>query len=102
MTMTNNQNKGGSAYSMIVPGLRRYMDYPHTAVLACPRPALFFNGSQDKLFPVEGVEDAYDILRKAWEDNNAEDRLVTRIWDEKHFFNRQMQEEVLGFFRRWL
>lgn len=102
MTMTNNQNKGGSAYSMIVPGLRRYMDYPHTAVLACPRPALFFNGSQDKLFPVEGVEDAYDILKKAWEDNNAEDRLVTRIWDEKHFFNRQMQEEVLGFFRRWL
>lgn len=102
MTMTNNQNKGGSAYSMIVPGLRRFMDYPHTAVLACPRPALFFNGSQDKLFPVEGVEDAYDILRKAWKDNDAEERLVTRIWEEKHFFNRQMQEEVLEFFRRWL
>ena len=27
MTMTNNQNKGGSAYSMIVPGLRRFMDW---------------------------------------------------------------------------
>ena len=102
MTMTNNQNKGGSAYSMIVPGLRRFMDYPHTAVLACPRPALFFNGSRDKLFPVEGVEDAYGILQKAWRDNDAEERLVTRIWDEKHFFNRQMQEEVLEFFRRWL
>ena len=102
MTMTNNQNKGGSAYSMIVPGLRRFMDYPHTAVLACPRPALFFNGSRDKLFPVEGVEDAYGILQKAWRDNDAEERLVTRIWDEKHFFNRQMQEEVLEFVRRWL
>lgn len=102
MTMSNNQNKGGSAYSMIVPGLRRYMDYPHTAVLACPRPALFFNGSRDKLFPVEGVKDAYTVLRQAWKDNGASDRLVTKIWDETHFFNRQMQEETLVFFQKWL
>ena len=63
MTLTNNQNKGGSAYSMLIPNLRRYLDYPHTASIACPKPALFFNGSKDKLFPIEGVKDAYQTMR---------------------------------------
>lgn len=102
MTLTNNQNKGGSAYSMLIPNLRRYLDYPHVACLACPKPTLFFNGTRDKLFPVEGVKDAYDIMRQAWDSQQAGDRLVTRLWDEKHFFSRAMQEETLKFFDQWL
>lgn len=102
MTLTNNQNKGGSAYSMLIPNLRRYLDYPHTASIACSKPALFFNGSKDKLFPVEGVKDAYATMQAVWESQNAGDKLVTKIWDEKHFFNRGMQEEVLEFFNKWL
>lgn len=102
MTLTNNQNKGGSAYSMLIPNLRRYLDYPHTASIACPKPALFFNGSKDKLFPIEGVKDAYQTMRTVWDSQHAGDRLVTKIWDEKHFFNKEMQEEVLEFFNKWL
>ncbi|MBQ8673440.1 MAG: dienelactone hydrolase family protein [Bacteroides sp.] len=102
MTLTNNQNKGGSAYSMLLPGLRRYMDYPHVAAIACPKPALFFNGTRDKLFPVEGVEDAYRIMRQTWESQKAGERLVTKIWEEKHFFNKAMQHETLQFFDKWL
>lgn len=102
MTLTNNQNKGGSAYSMLIPALRRYMDYPHVACLACPKPALFFNGTRDKLFPKEGVQEAYDILRAVWEEQGAADRLTTKLWDEKHFFNRAMQQETADFFDRWM
>ena len=102
MTLTNNQNKGGSAYSMLIPQLRRYLDYPHVASLACPKPSLFFNGTRDKLFPVEGVEDAYQQMRQVWQSQEAEERLVTRLWDEKHFFSRAMQEATLQFFDRWL
>lgn len=102
MTLTNNQNKGGSAYSMLIPGLRRYLDYPHTASIACPKPTLFFNGTRDKLFPVKGVEDAYRIMQAVWQSQNASDRLVTKIWEEKHFFNKKMQREVLDFFDKWL
>ena len=98
MTLTNNQNKGGSAYSMLIPGLRRYLDYPHVASIACPKPTLFFNGTRDKLFPVEGVEDAYNIMRQVWNSQNADDRLVTKLWEEKHFFNKEMQKETLEFF----
>lgn len=101
MSLTNNQNKGGSAYSMLIPNLRRYLDYPHTASIACPKPTLFFNGSKDKLFPVEGVKDAYQTMRAVWKNQGAEDRLVTKIWEEKHFFNKDMQRETLEFFNRW-
>ena len=102
MTLTNNQNKGGSAYAMLIPGLRRYLDYPHVASIACPKPTLFFNGTRDKLFPTEGVEDAYRDMRAVWENQGASNRLVTKLWDEKHFFNREMQKETLEFFDRWL
>ena len=102
MTLTNNQNKGGSAFSMLVPTLRRYMDYPHVAALACPKPTLFFNGTRDKLFPVSGVEDAYHHLHEVWRSQGAEQQLTTRLWDEKHFFNRAMQQEVIHFFDKKL
>lgn len=102
MTPTNNQNKGGSAYAMLVPGLRRYLDYPHVASIACPKPTLLFNGTRDKLFPVEGVNDAYREMESVWKSQGASDRLVTRLWDETHFFNREMQQAVLAFFDRWL
>lgn len=102
MSMTNNQAKGGSAYSMLVPGLRRYMDYPHVAAIACPKPTLFFNGAKDKLFPVDGVNDAYDYMAGVWESQGAADNFVSRIWDEKHFFRRDMQQEVLEFFDKHL
>ena len=97
-----NQGKGGSAYAMLVPGLRNAMDYPHVASIACPKPMLFFNGRRDKLFPVDGVEASYRILREVWEKREAGDRLVTRLWEEKHFCSHEMLEEVEAFFRTYL
>ena len=102
MTLINNQNKGGSAYAMLIPALRRYLDYPHVASIACPKPTLFFNGTRDKLFPIEGVRDAYREMEAVWKSQGASDRLVTKLWDEKHFFNKEMQKETLEFFDRWL
>ena len=101
MSLTNNQNKGGSAYSMLIPGIRRYLDYPHTASIACPKPTLFFNGTKDKLFPVEGVESAYKTMRTVWESQHAGNCLITKIWEEKHFFNKTMQKETLEFFNQY-
>ena len=98
MTLTNNQNKGGSAYSMLVPGIRNLMDYADVASMACPKPTLFFNGYMDKLFPVEGVNNAYDTMHEVWRSQGAENNLVTKIWQEKHFYNKDMQHEVCDFF----
>ncbi len=102
MTLTNNQNKGGSAYSMIIPNLRRYLDYPHVASLACPKPMFFINGTRDKLFPVEGVIEAYRQMHEVWDSQQADDKLVTRLYDSPHFFSKKMQKETLLFFNKWL
>mgnify|MGYP000846733302 CR=1 FL=1 len=99
MSLTNNQNKGGSAYSMLI---RRYLDYPDVASIACPKPSLFFNGTKDKLFPIHGVNEAYTTMHKVWDSQHASDRLVTKLWEEKHFFNKAMQKETLEFFDKWL
>ena len=98
MTMTNNQNKGGSAYAMIIPGIRRYLDYPHVASIACPRPMLFINGSRDKLFPIDGVRDAFEEMRKVWDSQGATDQLETCIYDVPHSCGKSIQEHVLRFF----
>lgn len=98
MTLTNNQNKGGSAYAMLVPAIRQIMDYPDVAALACPKPTLIFNGERDKLMPVEGAEACYEKMREVWRSQKADDKLVTKLWQEKHFFNKDMQREVIEFF----
>ncbi|MFR5760094.1 MAG: hypothetical protein ACLUE2_22675 [Bacteroides cellulosilyticus] len=54
------------------------------------------------MFPVEGVKDAYDTMQAVWQSQKAADRLVTKIWEEKHFFNKEMQKETLEFFNKWL
>lgn len=89
----NNQTRGQSAYSMLVPNLYQYLDIPDIASLACPSAMLFFNGMKDTLFPINGVEDAYRIMKKVWESQGKQDNLYTKIWDVPHEFNTDMQEE---------
>ena len=102
MSPGNNQTRGQSAFSMTHPGLFRYLDYPDVASLACPKPMLFFNGTRDALFPVEGVEAAYAKLRPVWESQQAGDRIVTRLWDAPHVFDQAMQEEAFAWLDRVL
>ncbi len=84
------------------PGLRRWLDYPHIASLACPKAMLFINGSQDKLFPVAGVEKAFRIMHDTWRSQNADDKLETEIWDMPHSCPRKAQERTLQFFQKHL
>lgn len=100
MTLTNNQNKGGSAYAMLIPNIRRYMDYPHVASIACPKPMLFTNGLKDKLFPVEGVKAAYETMHKVWDGQGAGEHLQTKFYDLPHFCSKEIQRTILEFFNR--
>ena len=84
------------------PGLRQWMDYPHIASMACPKPMLFINGSQDKLFPVAGVEKAFAIMHDTWQSQHADDKLEMEIWDMPHSCNKKAQQRVLDFFRKYL
>ena len=84
------------------PGLRRWLDYPHIASIACPKPMLFINGSQDKLFPVAGVEKAFQTMHDTWKSQKADDKLETELWDMPHSCNKKVQQHVLDFFKKYL
>ncbi len=89
-------------FANCLPGLRRWLDYPHIASIACPKPMLFINGSQDKLFPVAGVEKAFRIMHDVWKSQGADDKLETELWDMPHSCPVEAQERVLRFFQQHL
>jgi dienelactone hydrolase len=97
MAPGNNQTKGQSAYSMLVPNLRNFLDYPDVASIACPKPMLFFNGTQDGLFPVKAVEAAYAKMGAVWQSQEVSDQLKTKLWPVPHVFNQAMQKEAFAW-----
>jgi dienelactone hydrolase len=96
------QRTENGGFANCFPGLRRWLDYPHVASIACPKPMLFINGSQDKLFPVAGVEKAFKIMHDTWESQGAADNLETELWDMPHSCGKNSQLRVLDFFEKHL
>jgi dienelactone hydrolase len=90
----SNLTLGQSSFTTTHPDLANYLDYPDVASLACPKPMLFYNGKQDKLFPALSVEEAFSKMHKVWDSQKANDRLVTKLWDTGHVFNMEMQNEA--------
>lgn len=94
MVPGNNQTSGQSAFTMLHPGLARYLDYPDVASIACPKPMMFCNGTRDGLFPPRTIKDAHALMRAVWDSQNAGDRLSTRLYDAPHEFNLVMQADA--------
>jgi dienelactone hydrolase len=93
-----NLTRGHSSFTTTHPGIANYLDYADIAGIACPKPMLFFNGEQDKLFPLASVKEGYAKLHTIWDSQHAGDKLVTKFWNTGHTFNKKMQDEVF----QWL
>lgn len=89
--------KENGGFANCIPGLRQYLDYPHIASLACPKPMLFINGTNDKLFPVSGVKDAFAEMHKVWKSQGADNLLDTELWEIPHSCGLKAQEKMLEF-----
>ena len=87
--------KENGGFANCIPGLRQYLDYPHIASLACPKPMLFINGTKDKLFPVPGVKDAFAEMHKVWKSQGADNLLDTELWEIPHSCGLKAQEKML-------
>lgn len=57
---------GQSAFSMAHPGLAAELDHPDVAALIAPRPLLLFGSPDDKLFPWDATQAAWQRLARAW------------------------------------
>lgn len=92
--------KENGGFANTIPNLRRYMDYPDIASLAAPKPMLFVSGKRDKLFPIPGVEDAFNKMHAVWDAMGASEKLETFILDQPHECNLNNQKMILEFFNR--
>lgn len=101
MSSENHRNTGGSVYTMSFPFIRNYLDFPHVASIACPKPMYFINGDHDKLFPLKGVLEAHETMREVWESQGASENFRSEIWDSHHFFSKEMQQASLEFLNRY-
>lgn len=94
--------KENGGFANCIPALRQYLDYPHIASLACPKPAFFINGTQDKLFKVPGVEKAFKIMHDVWDSQKAGQNLETELWPIPHSCGVKAQQRVLEFLDKHL
>ena len=94
--------KESGGFANCIPALRQYLDYPHIASIACPKPTLFINGEQDKLFKIPGVKKAFKIMHEVWDSQNAGENLETELWPIPHSCGVEAQQRVLEFFERRL
>lgn len=94
--------KENGGFANCIPGLRQYLDYPHIASIACPKPMLFISGTKDKLFPVPGVKQAFGLMHEVWKSQNADDRLDTELWDIPHSCGIKAQKKILEFLDKYL
>ena len=85
-------------FANCIPALRQWLDYPHIASLACPKPMLFINGTRDHLFPIDGSVSAFNIMRDVWRSQNVDSELETELWDVPHSCGKALQQRVLEFF----
>ena len=85
-----------------IPALRQWLDYPHIASLACPKPMLFINGTRDHLFPVDGTQSAFSIMHDVWSSQDAGSALETELWDIPHSCGKALQQRALEFFNNRL
>ena len=84
-------------WANLIPGIRRYMDYPHIASIACPKPMLFINGAKDKLFPPVSVKKAFEEMHDVWRSQGADEKLETEICDMPHYCGPEVQKRILEF-----
>lgn len=94
--------KESGGFANCIPALRQYLDYPHIASIACPKPTLFISGTEDKLFKVPGVKKAFKIMHEVWDSQNAGGNLETELWPIPHSCGIEAQQRVLDFFNKKL
>jgi dienelactone hydrolase len=89
-------------FSFYINGLYRYFDLPDLAALIAPRAMLVINGSQDRLFALEGVKAAFDKIASCYAKAGARERQHCSLYDAPHEFNLAMQAEAWKWIRRWM
>jgi dienelactone hydrolase len=86
----------------IIPGMYKYMDLPDIVSMTCPGGLMVINGTQDGLFPLDGVHAAFDKMGKVYAKAGVPEKFEGVFYDGPHEFNTEMQEKAFAWLDRWL
>lgn len=90
-----NRTRGQSAFAMTHPGLSRHLDFADIAALCAPRRLCLINGSDDRLFPLDGFRQAVRPVVNLYRNLACENNFATRIHQGGHFVDKTDFEWIL-------
>lgn len=77
-------------------------DFEMVGALVAPKPLLFENTDNDRIFPEDGVRRVYANLEKVYEWYDASDRLGLVIGEGGHADTEELRHPSFAFMDRWL
>lgn len=80
-----------------LPGLHRLMDLPELVSLAAPRALFVQQCSQDRLFPLSGMESSVKRIAELYQAAGCREQFVGRFYDEPHRWTIPMQDEAFAW-----
>jgi dienelactone hydrolase len=97
---TNNLDGHGLYY--YVPGLLKSFTTAQINALIAPRPHLALAGTQDKLTPPVGLDRIDAELKRIYADAGAPDAWKLLRYDQGHFENPDMRQQIIAWLARWM
>ena len=82
-----------------IPGILRHAEMADVGALIAPRPLLIEAGTEDPIFPLPGVHDAYDKLAEVYAMLEAPERLALDVFEGEHQWHGTL---AVDWLRRWL
>jgi hypothetical protein len=97
-----NDIKFTMGFSVLVPGMSRFMDLPDLAAMTMPGALMIQGGAKDQFFNREGTQAAYKQLQRSFAKGGYQDRLYIQEYDSGHAFNQSMQDAAWKFLKTHL
>jgi dienelactone hydrolase len=85
-----------------VPLLPNDLDFPEIIGLRAPLPTMVLNDRDDRLYTLDEMKNADDMLSQIYQKAKASDRYKCSFYPGGHKFDRAMQAEAFAWFDRWL
>ncbi len=77
-----------------LPGLHRLLDLPELVALTAPRALFVQQCSQDRLFPLSGMQASVTRIAELYAAARCSEQFVGRFYDEPHRWTIAMQDEA--------
>jgi dienelactone hydrolase len=84
-----------------IPGILRFFEMGDLAGLIVPRPLVVVAGRQDPIFPIEGVEETFDTIRRIYAAAGVPDRCRLVVGDDGHRFYADLAWPVFRELAGW-